>query len=280
VSGPLDRRIVELERAAAGHWRGTEEEPLGGWLLRAAEGFTGRANSALVLGDPGLPLDEALAAVTDWYGARGLPPMMAVPAPLGAPAELDDHFTSRRWLSRPGPAYVMVAHLAEVPAAPALPDGLEIRVDDEPDDEWLRVQRYRGRSDLPPVRLKLLMSADRQAFVSIRSTTEDPATGAPVAGASAAGAAVAELAVVGAAVAGAPAAEAAVMGAAVAVGRLSLGDGWAGITAVEVDAAQRRRGLGTAITLAICAAARERGAEKVFLQVAAANDAAKSLYER
>ena len=37
--------IIDMERIAAAHWRGTEEERLGGWLLRAAEGFTGRANS-------------------------------------------------------------------------------------------------------------------------------------------------------------------------------------------------------------------------------------------
>ena len=74
--------IIELERMAAAHWRGTEEERLGDWLLRAAEGFTGRANSVLPLGDPGMPLDEALAAVTRWYRARGLRPMIAVPTPL------------------------------------------------------------------------------------------------------------------------------------------------------------------------------------------------------
>ena len=50
--------MLELERVAAAHWRGTEEEWLGEWLLRAADGFTGRANSALPLGDPGRPLDE------------------------------------------------------------------------------------------------------------------------------------------------------------------------------------------------------------------------------
>jgi hypothetical protein len=76
--------IIDLERAAAKHWRGTEEEWLGGWLLRAAEGFTGRANSALPLGDPGLPLDGALDAVIRWYRDRGLPPMIVVPLPLDA----------------------------------------------------------------------------------------------------------------------------------------------------------------------------------------------------
>src|SRR5580693_4508172 len=111
--------MTDLERVAAAHWRGTEEERLGGWLLRAAGGFTGRANSALPLGDPGLPLDDALAAVTRWYRDRGLTPMIAVPAPLDADAdadadgdgELDEHLARRSWLTRPGPAYFMVADL-------------------------------------------------------------------------------------------------------------------------------------------------------------------------
>jgi N-acetylglutamate synthase len=70
--------ITELEHMAARHWRGTEEDRLGGWLLRAAGGFTGRANSALPLGDPDMPLDDALAAVTRWYRARALPPMIVI----------------------------------------------------------------------------------------------------------------------------------------------------------------------------------------------------------
>ena len=37
-------------------WRGLEEDALGDWLLRAGDGFTGRANSALVVGGPPGPL--------------------------------------------------------------------------------------------------------------------------------------------------------------------------------------------------------------------------------
>jgi hypothetical protein len=58
--------LEQLERAAARHWQAPEQEPLGQWLLRAAQGFTGRANSALPLGDPGRPLPAAIAAVTGW----------------------------------------------------------------------------------------------------------------------------------------------------------------------------------------------------------------------
>jgi len=75
--------ITELEHVAARHWRGTEEDRLGGWLLRAADGFTGRADSALPLGDPGMPFDAALATVTSWYRARALPPMIVIPSAAG-----------------------------------------------------------------------------------------------------------------------------------------------------------------------------------------------------
>ena len=75
-------RIEDLECAAALHWQAPETERLGDWLLRAAEGFTGRANSALPLGDPGVPLPEAVAVVEDWYRRRALPPMIVVPGVL------------------------------------------------------------------------------------------------------------------------------------------------------------------------------------------------------
>ncbi|MGW6548239.1 GNAT family N-acetyltransferase [Streptomyces massasporeus] len=63
----------ELAGVAARAWRPVESERLGGWELRAASGFTRRANSVLPLGAPDAPLDEALDAVRRWYGARGLP---------------------------------------------------------------------------------------------------------------------------------------------------------------------------------------------------------------
>jgi N-acetylglutamate synthase len=234
--------IIELERAAARHWRGTEEEWLGGWLLRAAEGFTGRANSALPLAEPDVPLDDAVAAVADWYRARGLPPMIAVPLPLegtGAGDRLDAYLSERRWVTRSSSAFVMTAGLANVAPPPEPSAGAAFRTDAEPDDEWLRLYHYLGQARQPPVIRKLLASAEFQAFVSIRSGGE-----------------------------------------AIAVGRLSIAEGWAGITAVEVDPAHRRRGLGSALTQAICAEAAARGVRRAFLQVEIANTAAQALYER
>jgi N-acetylglutamate synthase len=240
--------IMELERVTAQHWRGLEEEWLGGWLLRAADGFTGRANSALPLGDPGLSLDAALDAVTGWYRARGLPAMVAVPLPLGrakvsaegsALHHFDNHLSERNWVIRAGPAYVMTADACCLADPPELPCDLEFRADAEPDDAWLGRYHYRGQDRLPPVVRPVLMSAPSQVFASIRSGAGP-----------------------------------------VAIGRLSLAGDWAGITAVEVHPDHRRRGLGKAITLSVCAQAARSGARQVFLQVETGNAGAKSLYER
>jgi N-acetylglutamate synthase len=234
--------IIGLEQVAAAHWRGTEEEWLGEWLLRAAEGFTGRANSALPLGDPGVPLDEALAAVTQWYRARGLPPMIAVPTPLEADSPgraLDSHLSQRLWLTRPGPAFVMLANLPLGIPSDGLPAGREVRVSDEPDDAWVARYHYRGQDHLPPVARKVLTSAEDQSFVSIRSGDE-----------------------------------------VLAIARLSIASGWAGITAVEVNPACRRQGLGVAITAATCLEAEQRGISHVFLQVEVDNAPAQALYRR
>jgi GNAT superfamily N-acetyltransferase len=251
----VEERIAALERMAAQHWRGTEEEWLGGWLLRAAEGFTGRANSALPLGDPGLPLDDALTVVADWYRARGLPPMIAIPLPLGADLapspgtdsaarHLDIQLSERTWLTRSGPAFFMVAGLDRAAAADPrpLPPGTEFRVDPEPDGPWLDMYHYRGQDRQPPVMRKVLTSAPCQLFASIRS---GPGRGDVL-----------------------------------AIGRLSLAGGWAGITAVEVDPGRRRAGLGSALTQAICAEAAKSGTSQMFLQVEIGNQAARALYER
>ena len=67
---PAPRRRIgtdELQRVCADGWPARTVEALGEWRLREAAGFTGRANSVLPVGDPGVPLDEALAAVTGFY---------------------------------------------------------------------------------------------------------------------------------------------------------------------------------------------------------------------
>jgi N-acetylglutamate synthase len=88
--------VVALERLAARSWRGLEEQWHGDWLLRAGGGFTGRANSVLVVGDPPEHLPAAVRTVTDWYARRGLRPRAQVPMP-GA-EEVDAAFDAAGWI--------------------------------------------------------------------------------------------------------------------------------------------------------------------------------------
>ncbi|WP_034591277.1 GNAT family N-acetyltransferase [Hamadaea tsunoensis] len=85
--GVTAREVAALELAAAEAWPPTELAWLGDWRLRAAGGYTGRANSALPVGDPGVSLGEAIGRVVEFYRERGLPPQVDVPLPLAGPVE-------------------------------------------------------------------------------------------------------------------------------------------------------------------------------------------------
>ncbi|HVV74905.1 MAG TPA: GNAT family N-acetyltransferase [Mycobacteriales bacterium] len=131
---------TEIEQLAAFGWRAAETVRLGEWLLRASSGFTRRANSALAIGDPGCELDQALATLSDWYAERDLPPVVMI-AEGASPPGLADALAERGW----GPlshSHVMtgeVAHaLRAMPAAigQAVGTGLELRLDETPDDAW------------------------------------------------------------------------------------------------------------------------------------------------
>jgi len=65
-----------LEHACADAWPAVTEDTIGQWRLRAAGGFTGRANSALAAGDPGVPIRRALGQVRRFADAHRIPPVV------------------------------------------------------------------------------------------------------------------------------------------------------------------------------------------------------------
>lgn len=243
---PVARREVRaLEAAAALAWLADEEEHLGGWLLRAAGGFTGRANSCLPLGEPPVPVGEAVAAVEDWYDARGLAPRFQVVEPLdaGLTARLD----ALGW-ERFNRVLVLTAGLTELDVAIAaarprreLPP---VRVEQEPDAGWLAAYHYRG-GELPAGARAVLVRGDAVGFAAVREPSGRT------------------VAVARGAVTGAP-----------------DGVGWLGVTAVEVDPDRRRLGLGTHVLGGLTRWAADHGAARVYLQVAEENAAARATYGR
>jgi ribosomal protein S18 acetylase RimI-like enzyme len=66
--------VTELESLCADAWPALVDERLGEWRLRAAGGFTGRANTALTIGDPGMPVPEALAVTAAFAARHGIEP--------------------------------------------------------------------------------------------------------------------------------------------------------------------------------------------------------------
>lgn len=81
------------------------QERLGDWVLRAAGPINGRivarANSVLAMGDPGLPLDEAVARVEEFYARHDRPAW----AQVLADGDVDAHLSELGWrTARPGEA--------------------------------------------------------------------------------------------------------------------------------------------------------------------------------
>ncbi len=161
LAPPSTADELALEAVAARGWRPEHTAAIGGWLLRAASGFTGRANSVLPLRAPGLQLDDALAGARYWYTERGLPLRMQVP--YEARRLLDAGLAERGW-----PADVDVAVLAarldalrsvEHPGEPPV----DLRA--APGPEWFA--RYRGGAGLAQPARDLLTRHDRAGFASV-----------------------------------------------------------------------------------------------------------------
>lgn len=250
-------QTVELELAADEAWPAPVRERLGDWILRAAQGWTGRANSALAVGDPGLPLDVAADEVRRWYAARGLPAVISVPLP--AARRTDAILEQLGWSAAPT-VLVQTAPLAAVrqalggpvparssdgtapdPVSP--PDGhasaAVVTLDARPAEDWLEFAARR-EVPLPDAARHVLGAAPQVRFATIRDAAGKP----------------------------------------IAAGRGTIsGQGrWLGLTSMVVAPQWRRRGLARQVIAALATWAAEAGARDVYLQVEERNTAAVALY--
>ncbi|MDX3190523.1 GNAT family N-acetyltransferase [Streptomyces sp. MN03-5084-2B] len=119
---------------------------MGEWRLRWADGFTGRANSALAVGDAGRPLGEALRAVCDFAHDRGIAPMVQVVR--DSPNERA--IAAAGWLPATGhgAGHEVIVLTAPLRPAPAVPG---VTVGDEPAPGWWELAMRPGE-DSPAAR--------------------------------------------------------------------------------------------------------------------------------
>ncbi len=153
----------ELTEVAARGWPAVETERLGEWTLRAAAGFTKRANSALPVGDPGVPLDAALDRVRAWYAARGLPPYVVVSTGAAGSDELLAAELERRGWTAERHTIVRVGALA--PLADTDADTGRVRLSREPDEGWISM--YNRSADAPPEAVKVLTGGPSVWFATV-----------------------------------------------------------------------------------------------------------------
>ena len=131
----------QLQRIASAGWPPRTVQPLGDWLLREAGGFTGRANSALIAGEPGRALPDALRAVEAFYAGHELPALAQVV--LDSPGEAA--LLAAGWAdARPteGGVLVQVASLPQARPGGRQPGGGHaeaVHIGDALDDDWLRL---------------------------------------------------------------------------------------------------------------------------------------------
>src|ERR687896_239242 len=125
--------IVRLEGLCADAWPAQVDQPLGTWRLRAAGGYTGRANAALAIGDPGLPTAAALEAVRGFAREHGVPPRVQVP--VGSP--WDRAVAAEGWVLNVGHAKGAEVSVLVAPVdAVEPPSDLLIELPPRPSDEW------------------------------------------------------------------------------------------------------------------------------------------------
>lgn len=110
----------DAELHAAPLFPGVETGRVGDWTLRWEPAPVGRlrrrANSALAMGDPGLPVSGALAGVDAFYRARGRTPLVQVEQ--GSPVE--EEVRKAGWQPAGGDAVFLLAATAQL--SRSLPD--------------------------------------------------------------------------------------------------------------------------------------------------------------
>lgn len=164
----------ELASVCARAWQPVESEPLGDWRLRAARGFTRRANSVLPLGDPGVPLDEALGHVRQWYGERDLPAYIQTATGAEGTQELLCAELEERGWRREVTAQVRTAGLAPIGDLDA--DVSRVRLSRDLDESWL--SRYQRFETPGPHVLAVLRGGPSVWFASVPGDSEDAAPAA------------------------------------------------------------------------------------------------------
>ena len=154
---PVD--VDQLFLTAALGRPAAETAHIGQWLLRASAGWTGRANSLLPAGNPGVAVPDALQETERFYLEHNLRPQVQVR--VGSPQ--DQEIRALGWVdARPEQSDVLVMHttLDHVNGLPRY----DVQLAEAPNEAW-----YEAAFDgpVPEVAPKVLEGAAKAVFAAI-----------------------------------------------------------------------------------------------------------------
>ncbi|MEO8518612.1 MAG: GNAT family N-acetyltransferase [Dermatophilaceae bacterium] len=229
----------DLERIMVDGWPPIERADLGGWLLRAAAGFTGRANSVLPIGDPGVPLSAAIDHCERWYDERGLRRLFCLFGPEGF--TVDDDQLGRELLGRSYEPFkntmVLTASTGALGPEVANASGARVNLEPEPSPAWWKAWADQGGA-APATAGPVMTGSPDQLFASIE-----------------------------------------IGGAVVGIARLAFAHVWAGVSSLHVAPEYRRTGVATQLMGAIADESRARRIRSVYVQVEQGNSPSRRLFE-
>lgn len=161
--GPPPTRVgaEELERIALPGWLALQE-PLGEWTLRAGGGFTGRANSCLAVGDPGLPTAEAASRIEAYAQLNDIPAR----AQVVQDGEPEAALRALGWVEDYVPTDVLAVRLADFLGPDAPPAG--VRLTEELEVPWWHAYGESRPHQADPGLLRLILAGHPpRAFASV-----------------------------------------------------------------------------------------------------------------
>jgi GNAT superfamily N-acetyltransferase len=155
AGGPPPERTSpeELQRHALSGWLALHE-PLGEWTLRAGGGFTGRANSCLAVGDPGLSAAEAAERIREFAVGHGIEPRAQVVQGSAAEAALRE----LGWGDAYVPTDVLAVRLADFLGTTA--QSPRVRVTEQLEVPWWHAYGESRPNDADPALLRLILAGN------------------------------------------------------------------------------------------------------------------------
>jgi GNAT superfamily N-acetyltransferase len=236
--GPDPRRISahELQRHALQGWLAWHSS-LGEWTLRAAGGFTRRANSCHAVGDPGVAIEQAAEQIISFADSRHIAPLAQV---IDGSAE-ERALRRLGWSSNDQPTAVLVSRLLDLLADRSA--GPAVMINEALEPNWEQMYQLSRPNSADPAIVRMILEGNGpRAFAAVAAERPDDHS---------------EL---------------------VAIARGHRHEDWLGLASIWIRPDHRRRGVATAMMVALGHWAARQGARYAYAQVVAANEPAVAAY--